>query len=120
MNELNYMLDKAYKMNSYLGGSLVEQDFRSGNVSEFQKIGRDFLKKFQLAQKLQNKRNKLKFELEKLNSGPLNMKKVDDTKIKITILDMNSQIAKFMTLMENYIDKMMKDLKKYKKGKEIY
>ena len=46
MKEINFMLDKAYKMNSYLGGNAVEEDFRSGNISEFQKIGKDFLKKF--------------------------------------------------------------------------
>ena len=46
MNEINYMLDKLYKMNKYLGGNASDFDFRSGNVSEFKKIGNDFIKKF--------------------------------------------------------------------------
>lgn len=49
MKEINYMLDKLYSMNTYLGGKASEEDFRSGNVSEFKKIGKDFLKKFQIA-----------------------------------------------------------------------
>lgn len=51
-------------MNKYLGGKASEEDFRSGNMSEFKKIGKDFLKKFQIAQKYQNQRNKLKDELK--------------------------------------------------------
>lgn len=48
MKEINFMLDKLYSMNSYLGGNAAEEDFRSGNVSEFRKVGKDFIKKFQI------------------------------------------------------------------------
>lgn len=120
MNEINYMLDKLYKMNTYLGGKAVQEDFRSGNVSEFQKIGKDFLKKFSIAQKFQNRRNQLKVELIEVEENPDDHKDVNPTKLKIAILDINSQIAKAMTLMENYIEKMETDLRKYKKGKDIY
>lgn len=139
MKELNYMLDKMYQMNTYLGGKASEEDFRSGNVSEFKKVGKDFLKKFQIAQKYQNRRNQLKDELvvaleidskkqdkdNLMNKIPyfnqLTEKQVaDPNKLKLSILDINTQISKLMTLMENYIDKMQMDLRKYKKGSERF
>ena len=44
-NDINYVLDRLYQMNTYLGGNLIEYDFRSKNMSIYKKLNADFFKK---------------------------------------------------------------------------
>ena len=100
-NDINYVLDKLYFMNKYLGGTAHETDFRSKNMSIYKKLNNDYFKKFKEIKKIQNERNYLKKQ----------------SKTSLEILRKNDQIKQGIEFMENIIEQMEKSLSKNKKGK---
>jgi SYP7 family syntaxin len=98
--DINYVLDRLYMMNKYLGGTAEEYDFRSKNMSIYKKLNNDFFKKFQEIKKIQNERNFLKKQ----------------TKTSLEILRKNDQIKQGIEFMENVIEQMEKCLAKTPKG----
>ena len=100
-NDINYVLDKLYFMNKYLGGTAHESDFRSKNMSIYKKLNNDYFKKFKEIKKIQNERNFLKKQ----------------SKTSLEILRKNDKIKQGIEFMENIIEQMEKSLSKNKKGK---
>ncbi len=92
-NDINYVLDKLYQMNTYLGGLAHESDFRSKNSSIFKKLNNDFFKKFKEIKKIQNERNALK----KDTTIPVNIRRIE-------VLKKNNRIKDGIEFMENIIE----------------
>lgn len=90
--EIDYVLDRIYAINKYLGGNAIESDHRTKNQSVFKTLNYDFFKKFEEIKKVQDKRNDLKKQ----------------TETSIEILRMNNSIKVGVEFMENVIDKMNK------------
>lgn len=98
--EIDYILDRIYEMNRYLGGNAIESDHRTKNQSIFKTLNTDFFKKFEEIKKVQDKRNDLKRQ----------------TDTSIEILRMNNTIKVGIEFMENIIDKMNKHFTNVKRA----
>lgn len=93
--EIDYVLDRIYAINKYLGGVEFESDYRTKNQSLFKTLNHDFIKKFEEVKKIQDQRD--------------DWRRVEETSLRI--LRANNQINNGITFMENIIDKMMKHAK---------
>lgn len=98
--EIDYVLDRIYAINKYLGGVEFESDYRTKNQSLFKTLNHDFFKKFEEVKKISDQRD--------------DWRRVEETSLRI--LRANNQINNGITFMENIIDKMMKHAKGLKKA----
>ena len=89
---LDYLLDKLYEMNTFLGGDLKKFDYRSGNGNRLKIMFNDFEKKYREVKNAQDSRNAER-KKEKTN---------------INILRWNNEIKVGFQFLTNVIDKMSK------------
>lgn len=87
---LDYLLDRLYEMNTFLGGDLKKYDYRSGNGNRLKIMFNDFEKKYREVKGAQDSRNAER-KKEKTN---------------INILRWNNEIKVGFEFLTNVIDKM--------------
>ena len=103
MAEIDFLLDKMYEINKYLGGKAFEADFRDKSGGVFRGLRADFHKKFEETKKIQNKRN------DELRT----------TDRSIEILFLNNRIKTGIEFMETVVEKMHQTLSTYKESQEL-
>ena len=96
---LDYLLDKLYEMNTFLGGDLKKYDYRSGNGNKLKIMFNDFEKKYREVKSAQDSRNA--------------ERKKEAT--NINILRWNNEIKVGFEFLTNVIDKMNDYYKSEKK-----
>lgn len=87
---LDYLLDRLYEMNTFLGGDLKKFDYRSGNGNKLKIMFNDFEKKYREVKNAQDSRNAER-KKEKTN---------------INILRWNNEIKVGFEFLTNVIDNM--------------
>jgi hypothetical protein len=87
---LDYLLDKLYEMNTFLGGDLKKYDYRAGNGNRLKIMFNDFEKKYREVKNAQDSRNAER-KKEKTN---------------INILRWNNEVKVGFEFLTNVIDKM--------------
>lgn len=97
---LDYLLDRLYEMNTFLGGDLKKYDYRSGNGNKLKIMFKDFEKKYREVKKAQDSRNAER-KKEKTN---------------INILRWNNEIKVGFEFLTNVIDNMNEYYRKEKKS----
>ena len=96
---LDFLLDKLYEMNTFLGGDLKKFDYRSGNGNKLKIMFKDFEKKYREVKNAQDSRNA--------------ERKKEQT--NINILRWNNEIKVGFEFLTNVIDNMNDYYRKEKK-----
>lgn len=97
---LDYLLDRLYEMNTFLGGDMKKYDYRKGNANPLKLMFNDFEKKYREVKMAQDSRNAER-KKEKTN---------------INILRWNNEVKIGFEFMTNVIDKMNEYFSRNKKG----
>jgi DNA repair exonuclease SbcCD ATPase subunit len=96
---LDFLLDKLYEMNSFLGGDLVKYDYRSKNGNILKILNADFENAYRKAKQAQDLRNAERKQHES----------------NIEILKWNNIIQKEFRFMKSVIEKMNQEFSKIQK-----
>ena len=96
---LDFLMDKLYDMNKFLGGDLYKTDYRSKNGNLLKILNNDFCKKYREVKEFQDLRN------AERKQGEVNIK----------ILKWNNEVKVGFAFMKNVIEKMNSEFKKIEK-----